>query len=378
MALASCLAVAASGLVWAGTNHLVDGFTMSGALGADAPRSSGGAENILLMGLDTRKDQNGQDLPSDILKQLHAGESSDGGYNTNTMILVHIPADRKHIVAFSIPRDDLVHVDGLDVTQAKIKEAYGRTKAQTETDLQNQGVTDQGELETRSREAGRAATIKTVRALTGVPIDRFAEVSLVGFYDLADALGGVTVCLKHSVSDRYSGARFGAGVHTLNAAQSLAFVRQRHGLDNGDLDRTHRQQAFMLSVLHQLRDSGTFTSVDKVNALVDAAQRDVVLSDGWNLVDWMQEMGSVADQRITFTTLPVVRYDTYDGQDVNIIDPGAIRAKVQRAFGMRPRAAAPTSSQAPVAGDSGASTGDAPAPDAGTTVSNSAGVPCVN
>ncbi len=381
--LASCAALAVAGLTWAETNHLVDGFTMSGALGADAPHSTGGAENVLLMGLDTRKDLDGQALPEDILKQLHAGDSSDGGYNTNTMILVHIPADRKNIVAFSIPRDDLVRMQGLDVSQAKIKEAYGRKKAQTETELQNEGVTDPKELERRGREAGRAQTIATVRDLTGVPIDRFAEVSLFGFYDLAKALGGVKVCLNHAVSDRYSGARFKAGEQTLNAKQALAFVRQRHGLDNGDLDRTHRQQAFLLSVLNQLRDAGTFTSLDKINGLVDVAQRNVVLSSGWNLVDWAQEMGTVSDQRITFSTLPVVRYDTFDGQDVNIIDPAAIRARVQRAFGMK--ATPPPTSTSPTETSAGGSPVDSTsmaveptAPDSGAAVSNGSAVPCVN
>ncbi|AUH70172.1 transcriptional regulator [Gordonia sihwensis] len=398
VAVVSCGAVAISGLVWAETHHLVDGFTMSNALGADAPHSSGGGENILLMGLDTRKDLNGQDLPDGILKQLHAGDSSNGGYNTNTMILVHIPADRKNIVAFSIPRDDLVRMDDVDVPEAKIKEAYGRKKAITEDELQKEGVTDPQELETRGREAGRAETIKTVRNLTGVPIDRFAEVSLFGFYDVAKALGGVKVCLNHAVSDSYSGAKFKAGEQTLDGKQSLAFVRQRHGLDNGDLDRTHRQQAFMLSVLNQLRDAGTFTSIDKVNALVDVAQRNVVLSDGWNLVDWIQQMGSVSDQRITFTTLPVVRYDTFDGQDVNIVDPAVIRSRVQKAFGVKPTPAPITSSVEPSSTDqsspdqsspdrseTGASTdpatatvSDAPPPDSGTSLSSSSGVPCVN
>ncbi|EGD53909.1 hypothetical protein [Gordonia neofelifaecis] len=83
VAVVSCAAIALSGLVWAETHHLVDGFTVSSALGADAPHSSGGAENILLMGLDTRKDLNGQDLPADILEELHAGDSSDGGYNAH-------------------------------------------------------------------------------------------------------------------------------------------------------------------------------------------------------------------------------------------------------------------------------------------------------
>ena len=95
-----------------------------------------------------------------------------------------------------------------------------------------------------------------MRTLTGQPIDYFAEVNLAGFYDLAESLGGVEVCLNHAVYDEYSGADFPAGLQTLDAAQALAFVRQRHGLENGDLDRTHRQQAFLLSISHQLQQAG--------------------------------------------------------------------------------------------------------------------------
>ncbi|WP_084638258.1 LCP family protein [Gordonia shandongensis] len=378
----TCVLIVVTGVAWLETDRLVSGFTSSGALGADTPRSSGGAENILLIGLDTRKDLDGDDLPAEVLRQLHAGDSSVGGYNTNTLILVHVPADRKNIVAFSIPRDDLVDVDGLDVSKAKIKEAYGRKKAMVTDRLMAEGVTDRKELESRGREAGRAQTIETVRNLTGVPIDRFAEVSLGGFYDLSKALGGVTVCLKHAVSDSFSGAKFRAGEQKLNARQSLAFVRQRHGLQNGDLDRTHRQQAFMLSALGQLKEAGTFTDLGKINDLVDAAQRNVVLSEGWDLVRWAQEMGTVPGQRITFSTLPVLRYGMFDGQDVNIIDPEAIRDRVQRAFGVktgRSAASSRSSSARPTAPRSAPSdSAGTPPPDAGTTVVSGSDVPCVN
>ncbi len=138
----------------------------------------------------------------------------------------------------------------------KIKEAYGLTKQYVEQKLINKGVSDQKELETRGREAGRAATLKAVRNLTGAPIDYFAEVNLAGFYDLTKTLGGVDVCLKHAVYDSYSGADFPAGRQTLDAGQALAFVRQRHGLENGDLDRTHRQQAFLSAVMRQLPGCG--------------------------------------------------------------------------------------------------------------------------
>ncbi|WP_370480201.1 LCP family protein [Mycobacterium sp. pUA109] len=308
------------------------GITVSEALGAEDPRSVGGEMNILLIGLDSRKDQDGNDLPQAILNRLHAGDSDVGGYNTNTLILVHVGADDR-VVAFSIPRDDWVRFTGVPgYNHIKIKEAYGLTKAHTEDKLIDQGVTSQKELETRGREAGRAATLRAVRNLTGVPIDYFAEINLAGFYDLTQSLGGVEVCLKHAVYDEYSGADFPAGRQRLNAEQALAFVRQRHGLDNGDLDRTHRQQAFLVSVMHQLKDSGTFTDLGKLKRLMAVARKDIVLSGGWG-EDQFQRLEALAGGQVEYRTLPVLRYETIDGQDVNVIDPTAIKAEVAAAFG---------------------------------------------
>jgi len=334
--------VAAVGLTGAGyyvAHGALGGITISRALRPDDPRSSGDNMNILLIGLDSRKDQDGNDLPWSILKHLHAGDSDDGGYNTNTLILVHVGADDK-VVAFSIPRDDWVPFNGVPgYNHIKIKEAYGLTKQYVAQELANEGVSSQKELETKGREAGRAATLRAVRNLTGVPIDYFAEINLAGFYDLAQTLGGVEVCLNHAVYDSYSGADFPAGRQRLDAAQTLAFVRQRHGLENGDLDRTHRQQAFLSSVMQELQDSGTFTNLDKLKSLMAVARKDVVLSSGWD-EDMVQRLGELAgglnENRVEFRTLPVVRYDNIDGQDVNIVDPAAIKAEVASAIGTAP------------------------------------------
>jgi LCP family protein required for cell wall assembly len=222
----------------------------------------------------------------------------------------------------------------------------GLTKADEEQKLVNSGVNDQVTLETQGREAGRTATLAVVRALTGVPIDYFAEVNLAGFYDVAANLGGVEVCLNHTVHDDYSGADFPAGRQMLDAQQALAFVRQRHGLDNGDLDRTHRQQAFLVSVLRQLQDSGTFTDLAKLNALVDVAHNDIVPSQGWGQ-ELFGRIGALAGGHIHYQTLPVLRYDSIDGQDVNIIDPVAIRDQFTTAFG--DAASTPTASVPPAA-----------------------------
>ncbi len=335
MTLVSVAAIGMTGAGYYVAHGALGGITVSDALRPDDPRSSGDNMNILLIGLDSRKDQDGNDLPWSILKHLHAGDSDDGGYNTNTLILVHVGADNK-VVAFSIPRDDWVSFNGVPgYNHIKIKEAYGLTKQYVAQKLANQGASSQKELETKGREAGRAATLRAVRSLTGVPIDYFAEINLAGFYDLAQTLGGVQVCLNHPVYDSYSGADFPAGQQRLDASQTLSFVRQRHGLENGDLDRTHRQQAFISSVMQELQASGTFTNLDKLKSLMAVARKDVVLSAGWD-EDMIQRLGELAGGNVEFRTLPVVRYDNIDGQDVNIVDPAAIKAEVAAAIGAAP------------------------------------------
>lgn len=317
----------------------LDSIGSSAALGPDAPKSTDGSTNILLMGLDTRKDQNGDELPRDVLKKLHAGSSEIGGYNANTLILLHVPAGGGKAKGFSIPRDDLVDIPGHG--KDKIKKAYGLAKADEEERLLKRGVKDRHELEQAGREAGRRSQIETVRTFLGVPVDHFAEVNLAGFYHLADALGGVDVCLNHPVKDRYSGADFPAGKQKLNAQEALAFVRQRHGLTRGDLDRTRRQQAFLASALHQVNSVGTLTNPGRLLDLKDVVKENVVLDKGWGVFSFVQEARNLTGGRVEFTTLPVESFAKHNGEDVNIVDRDLVRRRVQEQTGqLKPEHAA--------------------------------------
>ncbi|MGL6234860.1 MAG: LCP family protein [Segniliparus sp.] len=383
-ALASVLALGITGL---GFEFLPRFETGGDILG---PKSSDGSVNVLLIGLDSRKDQDGKDLPASTLAKLHAGDGQEGGYNTNTLILIHIPTGGGKAVAFSIPRDDYVSVRGIKgYRKIKIKEAYGLKKFEVENELAGKGVADRKTLERRGREAGRQETLQTVRDLLGVPIDQYAEVNLVGFYDVAKALGGIEVCLNHAVYDDYSGANFPAGRQTLDASQALSFVRQRHGLDNGDLDRTHRQQAFLAAVEHKLASSGTLSNLGELQSLVSAVQKDVVLSPKWDVVGFIQQIQRSTGGEVEFRTLPVERFDMVNEQSVNIIDAKKVAAEVQQAFGGR-RAAPTTAAQTgkPTASAAAPSDGDGttrPAsadqspekPDHGKPV-ESGGIPCVD
>ncbi len=301
-----------------------------------------GAQNILLMGLESRTDWQGNILPNDVLEALHACnrqeiEAGCGGNDTNTLILIHIPAGGKKAVGFSIPRDDWVtFADTLGNQQVgKIDQAYGVSMAAEESQLvaRQPGISQQ-QLAYEGNEAGRTATVATVEQLTGVHIDHFAEINLDGFYELAKVLGGVEVCLNHPVPyDPNSGfVAAHAGYQHLDAKMALAFVRQRDGLANGDLDRTHRQQAFLDSVIHQLRSEGVLSDLTKIEALLSVAKQYVITDAGWNLLDFITQMRSLTSGNLTFYTLPIVGYETIDGQDANEVDPSYIQQLVQETF----------------------------------------------
>jgi LCP family protein required for cell wall assembly len=321
---------------------LVKQVSAIGGSGAIISGPSIGEQNILLMGLESRTDWDGNVLPDDVLAALHAGSRQGvldgvGGNATNTLILIHIPAGGGKAIGFSIPRDDYVQfANTLGPQQSgKIDQAYGVSMAYKESELRSTGQNlSQDQIAFAGNEAGRAATIATVEQLTGVHIDHFAEVNLDGFYEVAKVFGGVEVCLNHPVVyDSYSGFfAHHAGLQHLDASGALAFVRQRHGLLNGDLDRTHRQQAVIDSVLHQLKNDGVFSDLSKVSSLLGAAKQYVITDSGWNLLDFATQMRGLSPSNIVFRTLPITGYATIDGQDDNTVNVQQIQQIVHAAF----------------------------------------------
>ena len=340
--LSSAVVLAASGVSWAAYHWITSGLNTSDALdkvGAHGPKHLDNSVNLLLVGLDSRKDMNGNDLPKEFVQdQLHAGSSDIGYYNTNTLILMHIPADGGKVTAFSIPRDDYVQTvngDGTSQGHFKIKEAYANAYTTAHDKLSGRGVKG-AELEAQSREAGREATLATVQNFLGVPIDHFAEVNLLGFYDIAQVLQPIQVCLKHPVHDWYSGANFQAGVQNLNPKQALAFVRQRHGLDGGDLDRTHRQQAFISSVTHKLKTQGVFNDLGKLQGLFGVVKKDLVIDNKFDVLDFAQQATNLTGGNVVFHTLPIAGFGMRNNEDVNLVNADQIKSIVQATIGHDP------------------------------------------
>ncbi|WP_442972173.1 LCP family protein [Rhodococcus sp. WAY2] len=330
-AVLSVLALVVTGFAWRSIDSLRNNLATAGGLGLGG--SADGAVDILMVGTDSRTDAHGNPLSQEELDSLRAGE--EVASNTDTIVLIRVPNDGSSATAISIPRDSYVNVPGIG--KSKINAAYGATKETERLKLVEGGATDE-EAEEQSTESGREALIKSVAELTGITVDHYAEVGLLGFVLLTNAVGGVDVCLNEPVDEDMSGAHFPAGEQSLKGADALSFVRQRHDLPRGDLDRIVRQQVFMASLVGKVLSAKTLSDPGKLNELSAAVQRSVVLDDDWDIIEFATQLQDLAGGKVQFDTIPVADLNgmTDYGESIVEVDPKAVKKYVAGLVGEEP------------------------------------------
>ncbi|MFC9252241.1 LCP family protein [Amycolatopsis thailandensis] len=334
-----------TGYAWAA----MDGLTFANVgIGADeGDKPADGARDILLVGLDSRTDAQGNPLSKEVLAQLRAGQA-DGELNTDSLIFVHIPNDGSKAVAISLPRDSYVDIPG-GFGKHKINSAYARAMLDERKKQQENGVSDPKELDQKANEAGAKTLIKTVEQLTGSTIDNYAAINLLGFSEITQAIGGVDVCLNDDVNDQFSGAKFTKGPHTISGVEALGFVRQRHGLPRGDLDRVVRQQVFMAGMARKVLSAGTLANPGRLNDLIAAIKKSVVLNQNWDIFGFAQQMKGLTGGQLEFRTIPVVNieYKTPNDGVAIQVDPKQVKNFVQGLAGPQPGEQPPPSAESP-------------------------------
>jgi LCP family protein required for cell wall assembly len=244
------------------------------------------AQNILVLGSDTRQGQGFGIIPSSNTDQ------------SDTLMVIHIPADRKWAEVMSIPRDSWVTIPACEMGnghmssphQFKINEAFAI-----------------GNLYGNHTATGAACTVKTIERDTGIYIDHFIVINFNGFRAMVAALGGVPECNPTPIDDPQSGLTLSAGYHLLTPEQALVYVRARYGLGNGsDLERIGRQQVFMSSLVSRVK--GKLTDPLAVYRFLDAATRSVTIDSQLGgiggLYDLGQSLRGIPAQDIAFFTLP--------------------------------------------------------------------------
>jgi LCP family protein required for cell wall assembly len=345
----SLLVLSVTGYYWSTLNEWEDGLTRQDVIdAAPTERPADGAIDILMVGMDSRTDAQGNPLSKELLRELSAGKV-EGTLNTDTLIMIRIPNDGGKAVGISMPRDSYVDIPGYG--KHKINSAYVRAKNDAMSRLRQTGQQDGAKLEVQSNLEGAKRLISTVEDLTGAEIDHYAEVNLLGFYDITNAVGGIEVCLNKAVNDNLSGAHLPAGKQTLSGAPALAFVRQRHGLPNGDLDRIVRQQVFMAGMAKKVFSKDMLTpGSETLEKLRTAVQKSVVLDQDWNVIQFAQQMMSFTGGNLEFRTIPVgsIALRTGDGDAVEV-NPRDVRDFVSGLLrgGGQPTSGAPAPDETP-------------------------------
>lgn len=274
----------------------VGGVTHIDALPATTSVAKSSGQNILLVGDDHRP----ANASAEELAEL--GTTADGGgTNTDSMLVLHIPDGGGQASLVSFPRDSWVSIPGYGMGKLNAAFAYGSAKG--------------------GAAGGAQLLISTIENLTDMHIDHFVRISMVGFYDVAKALGPIQVCLNNAVDDPYSTFKAPAGVSELDAKQTLAFVRQRHGLPNGDIDREARQRYFLSAEAHNFLSASTLLNPGRLKKSLKAVSGAIQTDPDLNWITLGLQLKNLAGGNLKSTTIPITGTPTiyYNGTAVSIV-----------------------------------------------------------
>lgn len=259
------------------------------------PSKNGGGEkhqdlNILLLGAD----HGAQSVAAD----LKDGKWTPFVHRSDTIMIAHIPADRRSVQLISIPRDTWTPINGYpyDKGNGKINAAFAY--------------------------GGPALAVKTAQQITGMTIDHLAIIDWAGFKDLTTALGGVRVYIPQTFYDDSQRITWKQGWQSLEGEKALQYVRTRHGLANGDFDRIARQQNFMRATMGKLLSSTK--NVVAMTKVINSITKYLTIDKTWDngeIRNLALSMMGVKSADVTFLTAPLGKYDMVNGQSIVRLAP---------------------------------------------------------
>ncbi|MFI6518661.1 LCP family protein [Spirillospora sp. NPDC050679] len=266
------VAAATAALILVPTVVLRGGDDPGGTPRREAAGAPAKTLNVLLIGSDAR---NGSDVRGGLAREARS----------DTLVLAHLPADGKRPRLLSLPRDLMVDLP-----------PCGRSPAR------------RGLLNSAFAEGGAACAEAAVEKLSGVRVDRTVTIGFDGFKAMVKALGSVPITLPKAVDDPKSGLRLPAGRHRVTGSVALAYVRTRHGLDDGsDLARIKRQQHFMAALAREAKTMRLKNPV-RFAAFLQAAARSVEIRPSMDFATLKRLAETVETDTAVFATVPVRRH----------------------------------------------------------------------
>lgn len=304
VAVAAAVAVVGSGSVaaiatWQVLQHArpTVSLAMPGTSATRAPTltAQSGEVNMLLVATDTR---DGQGAGFDDAANRKA---SSGVGNNDTTILVHVSADHSNMAVVSFPRDLVLPIPACTNDEGTTTPASSAAMLNTA-------------LERGGEQHGLSCVARTIGALTGLQIDYAGMIDFKGVVAMADAVGGVSVCLATPIHDDDvdPALDLGVGTQELRGAEAAAFLRSRHGVgDRSDLGRISNQQTFMAALARQTVSAGTLTNPAKVLRLADTAFRNMTLSDTLSDPGTLARI-ALAVNTVGLSNMVFVQFPVYD------------------------------------------------------------------
>jgi LCP family protein required for cell wall assembly len=273
---------------------------VTGLIGSQPPKYNN-AENILVIGSDTRAGQHG------------IGGNLPGCNCSDTLMLLHISPGHHQATVMSLPRDTMVPTLACAPSDG--------------TPGQQANPTSFERINAALAAGGPACTWKTVAQQTGIHIDHFIQLDFTGFEKIIDDLGGVRICLPVAVDDPRSGLNLSAGRHHVWGREALAFWREREAVGLGsDLQRIQRDQFLMASLVQGIEHSGLLNSPTKMLNVIRDATNALTTDTGLDQNAMLQIADSLRGLRsssVQFVTAPNVAYPPAPAAEVEFAQPQA-------------------------------------------------------
>lgn len=299
-----------TGVAWGAVTWFDAKFTEVSALdenssdiqNADAQAND---ENFLMVGSDSRDGASSEE---------NVGDASNiPGARSDTVMVAHVPADRKRVVVVSFPRD--LEIDRPDCNR------WDPAKSQTTDEV----VREQkiAKLNTAYAVGGPQCMTKVIQKITGLRINHFIGIDFNGFKEMVDAVHGVTVHNEKPIDDTTLGKVLAeTGDVTISGDQALSYVRARHviGDPTSDYGRIKRQQAFIGALLKKVMSSDVVLDPGKLSGFITAFAH-ATFGDNLGVQQMMtlaQSMRGLNPANINFMTVPTVGLPNKRGNEVLI------------------------------------------------------------
>ncbi|MGP5153558.1 LCP family protein [Glutamicibacter ardleyensis] len=249
-----------------------------------------GSMNILMLGVDHADENEAESAALD-------GAVSQ---RSDSMMLVHIPEDRKQIYVMSLVRDMWVDVPG-----------YGQHKLNAAVEL-----------------GGVPLLMQTVEGLFDTKVDHVAMIDFAGFRELSTALGGVKVTNEIPFTANDTDYFYPEGEITLEGDRALRFVRERKSFSDGDYQRVKNQRTFLMAAVNQMLSNDTLTNPTKLYNIVDKVSPYLTFDsefDAATMVGLGMQLKNVDTEKLEMFTMPTAGSSiSPDGQSIELASELAV------------------------------------------------------